>query len=102
DCIRDLTVTGVQTCALPICLVQLPDVSEDLAAFAGKPHLVVLQACQDLHVVAEELAAHLPRVRTAGYVATLADVVLRGGRYDPEIGRASCRGRVDTPVGPSS
>src|SRR2546427_7181013 len=35
DGIRDLTVTGVQTCALPISLPQLSDVEEELRRLAG-------------------------------------------------------------------
>ena len=62
-------------------------------AGAGEPQLVLLQARQNLHIVAEELAAHPPRVRAAGLVAALADVVLcpggrlNGRRPDDDNGR---------------
>src|SRR2546430_8271728 len=80
DGIRDLTVTGVQTCALPILLA-----AERLAL---------------LHVVADarETFEVFPDVG-AGLLASDAELVGEAERRDAvddaeEIGRASCRERV--------
>src|SRR5256886_11355784 len=81
DGIRDLTVTGVQTCALPICLQRF------IAAFGRRALRRPLEA--------DEIAAHLATARAAGTdFATQVEAVLRVMLRDPEIGRASCRERV--------
>src|SRR2546430_4226154 len=56
DGIRDLTVTGVQTCALPICLEQPP----------------VARPGDFVHPVAEQEAAVIHRHRGAGLLQVLA------------------------------
>src|SRR6185312_17079915 len=40
DGIRDLIVTGVQTCALPILIERVPADFADHPDFAGAPHLI--------------------------------------------------------------
>src|SRR2546430_4049832 len=80
DGIRDLTVTGVQTCALPIC---------DVAATKLRLHLAkrLEVGAHALEVGVEGAAVGL---RLAGALRELAR--LRAGLR--EIGRASCRERV--------
>src|SRR2546430_6128928 len=79
DGIRDLTVTGVQTCALPIYSVAAVSPSSATAACKKKTHYRVLQ-CE----------FHLSGQAGGGSQA--------GELHDPcwrdEIGRASCRERV--------
>src|SRR2546428_8424029 len=81
DGIRDLIVTGVQTCALPILRVaELRIAAEDLvAALAVQQHLHP-RLLRGLH--------HVP----LGIIRELAErhVLMPGD----EIGRASCRERV--------
>src|SRR5205823_10525763 len=87
DGIRDKLVTGVQTCALPIC-----------------------EAARSLHARgwiarterAPEAQAQAPRVRAAGPAllpeqsAAVEAVTASLGRFGAfEIGRASCRERVE-------
>src|SRR2546429_2040418 len=79
DGIRDVAVTGVQTCALPI--------SQD-------PQDVVLGAGQFRG--ARQLLRLLPQ-GVGGLEHGEKDALFKGGgrvrRLAPEIGRASCRGR---------
>src|SRR5690606_40250413 len=93
--IRDFHVTGVQTCALPICRVQV--VHPEVEDRAGVCELLVLRDVhQQAHAAAVEEGevARLEQERQAQDVAvephTLLDVLYR----HVEIGRASCRGRV--------
>src|SRR2546429_2374179 len=81
DGIRDVAVTGVQTCALPILQV---DEAIGHVADVPEPAAVLLD-----HVVLEPVAVHegLPAV-VAG------DLHLLVPRQADEIGRASCRERV--------
>src|SRR5256886_3158391 len=81
DGIRDLTVTGVQTCALPICWQELRE--EDLGALWE-------------HFVLNEIMARL-QSREVFYWRDKRgheiDFVL-ASRRKRQIGRASCRERV--------
>src|SRR5204863_538801 len=82
DGIRDLYVTGVQTCALPICPDQLyrfdvPVVREDGSVVATVPGCLV------------EPAAEQPAGDDARFTLA-AEIFLTS-----EIGRASCRERVE-------
>src|SRR5205807_3999043 len=94
DGIRDYKVTGVQTCALPICPGE--NLGEHLA-HAGVPWETELRLSRKVHLA--------DVVHDARRLAELA----RTGRYDvlhaafahdhslalwAEIGRASCRERV--------
>src|SRR5437762_8847719 len=72
DGIRDTSVTGVQTCALPICLHSRPSGTDQLSGLAGQG---------DRAVSATGDSAR-PRPRR------LTDVW-------KQIGRASCRERVE-------
>src|SRR5947209_11862890 len=77
DGIRDIGVTGVQTCALPICRLQVRIVTG-----AGLKHLRLL-ACDGLCFTFEMNmgAASIEELRAS------------------KIGRASCRERVEIQVG---
>src|SRR2546430_13576821 len=81
DGIRDLTVTGVQTCALPISKVAVGDARgvETRHLLPDALEQLVVDAV-DKHVV-ERVAAH----------ALLDEKDLAAS---PQIGRASCRERV--------
>src|SRR2546430_13583538 len=81
DGIRDLTVTGVQTCALPI--------SSPLEAKTQLSKLVDQAARGEAFVIAK---AGKPLVKVAALEAPAAP--RRLGFLAGEIGRASCRGRV--------
>src|SRR5207245_6481664 len=91
DGIRDATVTGVQTCALPISM-GLPYLDKPIVYFAASAGAMALLG-------PTELAARLPAC-----LATLATIALlvwfarrrwgedAGWLAGLEIGRASCRG----------
>src|SRR2546430_4666624 len=80
DGIRDLTVTGVQTCALPISTTFIgdTDVTAPIRQFHG---------AADDYVTVAPCRPYFERLRAAGRDAQLVE-------YAGEIGRASCRGRV--------
>src|SRR2546430_11394227 len=83
DGIRDLTVTGVQTCALPICssLVMPPDI------LLPRTGLRCILGGMDYHHVLE--AAGVVVFGLVFYSYTLRWFEPKG-----QIGRASCRERV--------
>src|SRR5256886_10253113 len=82
DGIRDLTVTGVQTCALPI----LTDLGFDVTqAASGNQALALLPEIGD-DLVLILVDWNMPGISGLDFV--------RQVRCDPEIGRASCRERV--------
>src|SRR5207248_5136729 len=86
DGIRDRTVTGVQTCALPISSGS-PDVRPcSRAGFAGK-ELAEAAAGKSLPQLCDGICTDR-RARNGA--------IVRAGRCEPspEIGRASCRERV--------
>src|SRR5687768_17769773 len=83
DGIRDVAVTGVQTCALPIFATHL----ERLAADGGA----------DAEAAAEVLSLFRGLDALSGYFGTLGRQAPRRSdveRVVDEIGRASCRERV--------
>src|SRR2546430_8719658 len=82
DGIRDLTVTGVQTCALPIFAAE-----SDCLVIAA-PHTNATARIVDRRVL-ELLPQHAVVVNVSR--GTLLD---EGGLLDLQIGRASCRERV--------
>src|SRR2546430_6419459 len=82
DGIRDLTVTGVQTCALPIF---------KFYACVGSNH-TTLDALRTMQAEHRFRADDVERITVHGSQVTLDHV---GWKYEPaEIGRASCRERV--------
>src|SRR2546430_12186687 len=92
DGIRDLTVTGVQTCALPIWAGDF-ELAEQLAgeaAAAYPTHAVLLNNLAVLKELAGDLEAAEELVRTARknepslpqLSKNLADLAYRGSRYD--------------------
>src|SRR5260370_31783658 len=81
DGIRDSSVTGVQTCALPISPEEAPEDADGFLVEAGDPWTAVSTAdCAPVALVAK-----------SGALGTLLHSGWRGTR---EIGRASCRERV--------
>src|SRR5690606_40209523 len=94
DGIRDFHVTGVQTCALPIC---------DLEASSVKlhyPFYEVLEVRGNHHL--EEVHFHHTRTGERHVIPAQEMIIAIGfsGRLGPlaEIGRASCRERREVPV----
>src|SRR5207244_6479551 len=91
DGIRDDLVTGVQTCALPICatcwltgtLFQLTSAAFTVTANGAPADCV--EMLTDVLPVAEPGSAVSPGTRTCSFTALLTPT---------EIGRASCRERV--------
>src|SRR5690606_40280843 len=84
DGIRDFHVTGVQTCALPIY---------DSAEAALRSNQSALKAAQAQLANANEQLSYTALVSEADGVIT---------ERQAEIGRASCRERVDIPVDDAS
>src|SRR5256886_7809897 len=81
DGIRDLTVTGVQTCALPI----FADEGEDVKATRAQ-HPVIEE---------EEVGVAMDGAVGKGSLALeILDGLFTALEVDEEIGRASCRERV--------
>src|SRR5256885_9357343 len=80
DGIRDYKVTGVQTCALPIC-------EEHLHLRARR----VLRLVEDDERAVERAPAHVSERHDLDHLAL---EVLLDGLEAEEIGRASCRERV--------
>src|SRR5699024_11220929 len=95
--IRDRNVTGVQTCALPI----YPEmhIPEQSSAIHGIYDADVAD-CPTFKEVAKEIARDIEGCDLAGFnsnrfdIPVLAEEFLRAG-VDIEIGRASCRERVE-------
>src|SRR5437763_17082574 len=85
DGIRDTSVTGVQTCALPIYDVPLLD-----PGFVGR--------APRFHVVDDDAALELLAVRFRLIEVAHGDADVRAGAVEEQIGRASCRERVSTTV----
>src|SRR5438093_8545602 len=87
DGIRDWSVTGVQTCALPICR----------PAAGGGPRRQLQSPGPDDRRARDAAA----RVRPCAACAAVDDALHRRGRHEREarlrrkIGRASCRERVE-------
>src|SRR5690606_39730483 len=99
DGIRDFHVTGVQTCALPICAERAAAVTiagrldarvAAVVPATEAPHPAVLAS----RAGAPDSAADLPPI------GALADAGRLGHRAaGDEIGRASCRARVGIAMG---
>src|SRR2546430_8095972 len=82
DGIRDLTVTGVQTCALPILTITLPDLGP---SFSAQP--ITAGNSQTVRATAGRFTV------TPGVYVLSADA-LDVASLPAKIGRASCRERV--------
>src|SRR5690606_39909383 len=97
DGIRDLHVTGVQTCALPIS-----SISDGKLVFIGTTGSITDQVNPDLHVP-EGAVVQINLVNDDGAIHDVAipefnvksDTITGKG----EIGRASCRERVSGSAG---
>src|SRR5256886_7154586 len=81
DGIRDLTVTGVQTCALPICKGTVGSMAQ---LFHRSANSLARMSILGLLFVLVTLGAVLAELQRSEYVT----------RQNEEIGRASCRERV--------
>src|SRR5256885_3930036 len=80
DGIRDYKVTGVQTCALPIC-------------HPGRRGVAVGK-CRRKRMLGRQAIVHGNQPTAAGVGQRAADRVVRIETAGNEIGRASCRERV--------
>src|SRR5207249_8310716 len=90
DGIRGRNVTGVQTCALPICGMKFTDVTAE-AGLAGEGYSMGVAAADfdnDGHV----------DLFVAGVGRSFLYRNLGTGKFEDEIGRASCRERVEGAV----
>src|SRR5690606_40672903 len=94
DGIRDFHVTGVQTCALPISLLRLPD--PPTAIFALNDGMAI-----GVYHAASQAGLRIPQdLSVVGYDDYLIDQWLVPPLTtvrQPQIGSASCRESVDTP-----
>src|SRR3546814_1238035 len=83
---RCALVTGVQTCALPICLAEVP-LSAVVGGGAVAAEKVVLAAGHGIRPLAAMLGMEVPIHPERGQILVTE-------RLQPPIGRASCRERV--------
>src|SRR5690606_40517157 len=96
--IRVFHVTGVQTCALPICLLGGGASVEEAIRRrldhlrSGKPHM--RESEKEDGTVLEIRGNPLPE---GGFVTSYADITsYKNAARELQIGRASCRERVET------
>src|SRR3546814_2797117 len=82
---RCALVTGVQTCALPICMLAAESIAAAIAD--GKAHSEVPE--YEANLRGSWIASELKLVQNAQPA-----VARFGGDYGTQIGRASCRERV--------
>src|SRR2546430_13410746 len=87
DGIRDLTVTGVQTCALPICDDIDAAIDRTAAALAAAP------ANQPLPALLEQLAAEIADPSAADVMVLLAARIPGGRRSEERRVGKECRSR---------
>src|SRR2546430_13430019 len=80
DGIRDLTVTGVQTCALPICVQKFDSAAISLASVSGGG--------------ANRSVAVLDHWTPQNPSNTVPRAIVGDPNQNDQIGRASCRDRV--------
>src|SRR5207248_4572046 len=97
DGIRDRTVTGVQTCALPIF-------GEDRIDHTPKDETVKLKIGNAFDVVCERKQTDFQRYQLAANTWEMEyEITLRNHKPTPvKIGRASCRERVEISGGAGS
>src|SRR5207237_4795721 len=90
DGIRDSSVTGVQTCALPICNGRVEADEIDIETkFAGR--IAALFADEGDLVMAGQPLARMDTRDLEASLAKAAAQVMQASRALDEIGRASCR-----------
>src|SRR3712207_8323624 len=92
DGIRDFGVTGVQTCALPICA----GIAVDLAKLNER--VVGLARAQSADIEGRLIRDGVRVVRAEGRLDGPQRVVATARDGHEEIGRASCRERVEISV----
>src|SRR5256886_17359225 len=87
DGIRDLTVTGVQTCALPISAPRrcprFADIAEELLAFLGGAELVIHNAAFDVAFLDAELARLAGEPRQVASVCQVLDTLALARELHP-------------------
>src|SRR5205085_3162885 len=99
---RDLTVTGVQTCALPICTlvilrkIALRLVRPDMSCCVNGPTGFCSASRTTAFRLESGIETSCAKVEAAKLVRTSR---ARTSRWTEEIGRASCRERVKMVVG---
>src|SRR5690606_41081757 len=98
--IRDFHVTGVQTCALPICAGIHPNDDVNLGQSSNDVIPTALRVSAQLAVV-EDLQPALGHLRRTieRRARGLGKVTKTGRTHLMEIGRASCRERVESSGG---
>src|SRR5690606_41057052 len=98
DGIRDFHVTGVQTCALPICIHKIREsVSHMLVLFPFEEEIYQKEGVPVTYVghpLAEVIPMEPDKAAARRYLG-----VDPGARVLAQIGRASCRERVESARG---
>src|SRR3712207_7315153 len=90
DGIRDIGVTGVQTCALPISVIDAVLRPGD-ALYLPRGYL---HSATALGAISAHLTVGIHSVTRWAAAESALDLVRVLAAEDPEIGRASCRERV--------
>src|SRR5207248_4302222 len=93
DGIRDRTVTGVQTCALPISLA-LARQSDGAFDITVGPFVALWRSARRTGRLPNRAQLD-SAARRVGWRKVHADSATRSIRLDTEIGRASCRERAE-------
>src|SRR5205807_5796972 len=97
--IRDYKVTGVQTCALPIFLIPVQDLTQSQSIATKTPNpLISLFWCRSLSrwiVTGRRVVGRTAKLRCSGSTPLGASNPLQSPF---QIGRASCRERVEMSV----
>src|SRR5690606_39586671 len=100
DGIRDFHVTGVQTCALPICAFEAARFeNRDFARWVKNNVVAHKQPGYAIAVISLKPEGGVPGDATSDQMDLIADLA---DAYSAEIGRASCRERGWTTAVPVS
>src|SRR2546430_17723922 len=100
DGIRDLTVTGVQTCALPILcagMVAYVTIPKEAEPDVKIPIIYVQLSQRGISPEDSERLLLRPvetQLKSVGNVKEMRSTAFEGGGFVLQIGRASCRERV--------
>src|SRR5205085_3019512 len=89
DGIRDLTVTGVQTCALPICKIGVPSEIITKPAPLSDEEMELMKKHPE---IGERIIAPVAFLQSLRPIIAACHERWDGNGY-PKIGRASCRER---------